>query len=525
MSEQNKLESLAFFNKPSGVSTHRPSHDRLGFVEWASQRDAVNYKVCHRLDKDTSGALVFAKTKEAAAQLTQLFENHEVKKEYLFLSDKKSKDKEWTVEKTKDARGDERPFEEGTLGFSSTRFERISDQGTLFLYKAYPLTGKTHQIRKHAIHSGIPILGDTEYGGKPFPRLMLHALKISFVWNKQNLVFESPKSLLFEQVDLCLNSQLANWIAAIERRQTLYPKIFHSEQALRLCHTETGDLRIDQAGERLILGWWKSEKPNDFEIANIKKLMKIFNFNQWIFQWRPGVNQQDQLALFEKSSELQEGNWYFFEGDSKFLGSLDRGQNFGLFLDQRERRDWVLKNSSGKRVLNLFAFTCGFSLKAALGGAKKVVSVDLFKKYLEWGKENFALNGLEPEQSEFRAMDSLEYLKYAQKKGIQFDLIICDPPSFSRQKKSKKVFRVERDFKDLLKACDQLLTPGGNLLFSTNFERWPMEKWQAEIEKWAGSGYKVKMSPSQWDYEWQTQGANMKAFFLKKACHGNPPAV
>jgi 23S rRNA (cytosine1962-C5)-methyltransferase len=190
-----------------------------------------------------------------------------------------------------------------------------------------------------------------------------------------------------------------------------------------------------------------------------------------------------------------------------------------LFLYQRERRDWVKNHCKDKRVLNLFAFTCGFSLAAASGGATEVISVDLSKKYLNWGRENFELNGFDPNEDKFRwmAMDSIDYLTWSQKKGFKYDIIVCDPPSFSRHKKSKKTFKIDRDFADLIKLCLERLNPKGILLFSTNFEKWRLEQWTQQIEKKNFPIKKLQVSSSQWDYEWQSKDAGLKAFFLRKA--------
>ena len=200
---------------------------------------------------------------------------------------------------------------------------------------------------------------------------------------------------------------------------------------------------------------------------------------------------------------------------------MDRGQNVGLFLDQRENRQRIYESSKSKSVLNLFAFTCGFSVQAARGGAAKVVSVDLFRSYLDWGKENFRENELDPDLQhyEWRCMDSLEYLAWAKKKDLRFDTIICDPPSFSRSKKSKKVFRVDKDFGVLLKACADRLNLGGTLFFSTNFEKWDANLWFEKLSTTAQEAglEAIEQNPSQWDFEWQTKAAMLKSFCLTKA--------
>lgn len=509
-----------FFHKPAGISTHRPSPERFGFVEWCSQKSNLDLKVCHRLDKETSGAIVFAKNKEAAKQLTELFENHQVQKEYWFISDQKSKEEEWIVSEPQIKKGALGEAPENKLGsFSETSFRRITGDGPLYLYKAYPKTGKTHQIRIHATQSGIPILGDEKYEGKTFPRLMLHSHKLEFQLNGQTYLFNAKPSQLFEDLNLCKDQQWVRWWISFERRQILFQELMNEDQTLRLLHDETEDLRVDKVGSVYVAGWWKEVPPSDIEVGKIKKFMDEIGAKQWLFQGRPVDNSRDKLVTYSSSQQIPE-LWNFKENDMALVGSLDRGHNFGLFLDQRERRQWVKNHSQNKRVLNLFSFSCGFSVAAALGGATEVVSVDVSKKYLEWGRENFSLNNIDPQAHKFYDMDSLDYLSYAKKKSMKFDIIICDPPSFSRHKKSKKVFKIDKDALMLLTACRDVLSEDGVLLFSTNFEAWDFFKWHQWIEEnLQNIGFlELESSESQWDYEWQKQDAHLKAFFLKKPC-------
>src|SRR5690606_33061670 len=146
----------------------------------------------------------------------------------------------------------------------------------------------------------------------------------------------------------------------------------------------------------------------------------------------------------------------------------------------REQRSWVKMNSAGKMVLNLFAYTCGFSVAAALGGANSVHSVDLSKSYLAWGRENFKLNHVPQESHKFYARDCMEFLKHAERNNLHYDLIICDPPSFGRS--GKRVFQIAKDLPELLRRVVSRLTPGGELLFSTNYEGWSSSQLQKILE-------------------------------------------
>lgn len=126
----------------------------------------------------------------------------------------------------------------------------------------------------------------------------------------------------------------------------------------------------------------------------------------------------------------------------------------------------VREQCKGKDLLNLFAYTGSFSVYAALGGARSVHTVDLSNTYLDWARENFLLNGLDAKAWQFTAADVMALLPTLPSQS--YDLIVCDPPTFSNSKKMQGVFDVQRDHPALLNQCLRLLRQGGVLLFSTN---------------------------------------------------------
>lgn len=144
------------------------------------------------------------------------------------------------------------------------------------------------------------------------------------------------------------------------------------------------------------------------------------------------------------------------------------GYSVGLFLDQRANRRLV-SASGTKRLLNTFAYTCSFSVVAASVGAE-TVSIDLSKKSLDRGRENFALNQLATEGHRFIADDVLDVFPRLAKRGEKFDTIILDPPTFSRGNKGRK-FQVERDMEVLLAAALEVAEPKARILISTNCTR------------------------------------------------------
>lgn len=148
------------------------------------------------------------------------------------------------------------------------------------------------------------------------------------------------------------------------------------------------------------------------------------------------------------------------------------GYSTGLFMDQRDNRKRLAELATegrALRVLNTFAYTCAFSVACAAAGAQ-TTSVDVSARYLQWGKDNFALNAIDPQPHRFARMDTIEFFDYARRKQLRYDLVILDPPSFAAGKKSRGVrtFSAVRDYPELLRRAAELLDPGGVIFASTN---------------------------------------------------------
>ncbi len=144
------------------------------------------------------------------------------------------------------------------------------------------------------------------------------------------------------------------------------------------------------------------------------------------------------------------------------------GYSCGLFLDQRENRAFVRRRHP-RKMLNCFAYTCSFSVVAGLEGAESL-SIDLSKKSLQRGRENFGYNALPTNGHRFLADDVMNVLPRLARKGERFDVIILDPPTFSRSH-TGKAWQVERDFEALLLAALEVAERDAAILLSTNCTR------------------------------------------------------
>ena len=180
----------------------------------------------------------------------------------------------------------------------------------------------------------------------------------------------------------------------------------------------------------------------------------------------------------EQYSKVQDrANYHVVMEDGlKFLVNFDDYLDTGLFLDHRTTRGRLRAGASGKRFLNLFAYTCTASVYAAAGGAVSTTSVDMSNTYLNWAQRNFELNGLSPERNGLVQADCRVWLEDAGRGRERYDLIFIDPPTFSNSKRMEGVFDVERDHPEFIEGCVRLLAPGGLIVFSTNSQRFRLDE-------------------------------------------------
>jgi RluA family pseudouridine synthase len=177
-------DHLLVVNKPPGLNTHAPSpYAGEGIYDWLRHREPrwARLAIIHRLDKETSGVLVFSKTDVANRSLTEQFTRHIARKKYLLLTDRPMRRKELSVRTALIRLGDKHVARPAHTGgeLAETRFRALGCTPGGTLVEAEPVTGRTHQIRVHAKANGFPILGDTLYGGTPAARVHLHAQDLS----------------------------------------------------------------------------------------------------------------------------------------------------------------------------------------------------------------------------------------------------------------------------------------------------------------------------------------------------------
>ena len=170
---------------------------------------------------------------------------------------------------------------------------------------------------------------------------------------------------------------------------------------------------------------------------------------------------------------------------------MNDGLMTGIFLDQHEVRGSLVDGlAMGKSLLNMFSYTAAFSVAASMGGASQTTSVDLAKRSRELSQAHFQANGISTDEHRFIVMDVFEYFKYAKRKGLTYDVIVLDPPSFARNK--KQTFSVAKDYHKLISQSLEILNPEGIIIASTNAANVSRQKFTEQIDKgFAGRSYQI----------------------------------
>ncbi len=479
-------EHLLVVAKPSGVNTHRADvHAQDGMYEWVQrQRKPDALSVLHRLDKATSGLLVFGKTPLANRSLTAQLEGRTVDKRYELLV----------------ARDPERPSQQHcelpidravhgrTLAQAAwTDFEQQAVGPAVERHAAHPRSGRMHQVRVHAEALGMPILGDEEHGGAAAARLFLHAAHLRFEHPSPDvgvMELDEPRPPSFDRLltgpGSAVDPVLAAAVAHEARAALLDPVDTDAYLWIDRHHDGFPNVRVERLGQvALVLSYAD-------EIAAMPA--------RWIDAWNDTLG---LAAIYEQPRRRDGGGaarlvsgqpherFEVRELGCRYLIDLTASAtSSGLFLDQREtRRELLASDLRDRTVLNVFAHTGSLSVAAAVAGAE-TLSLDLSKRYLDWAAENLRLNGLDPDDHDAIFGDALEWMERLAKRGRTFDLVLVDPPSTSTtRRRGGARWAVDRDLHSLVERGARLVAPGGQLFVSTNLRRMPWPRFVDHLRR------------------------------------------
>jgi 23S rRNA G2069 N7-methylase RlmK/C1962 C5-methylase RlmI len=255
-------------------------------------------------------------------------------------------------------------------------------------------------------------------------------------------------------------------------------------EAMRLYDRDIPEVPValDRYGDSLLLSLY--ERPYEKEASAEEEWLALM-----------GAQAADALGIdpgkvFARTRRRQRGDAQYTkldtrkselvvrEGGLSFIVNLSDYLDTGLFLDHRTTRSMLRSESSGRTVLNLFAYTGSFSVYAAAGAASSATSVDLSNTYLAWARRNLELNGFGADDHPLVREDAQAFLAQSAAAGRRWDLIVADPPTFSNSKMAAGDFDVNRDWPRLIESCLRVLAPGGLLFFSTNSRGL---KWDASL--------------------------------------------
>lgn len=501
---------LVVVDKPAGIPTHAVDPrdpypaDALRIVQ--AQTGLAYLGMHQRLDAETSGVLLFAARREANAALARAFEGRTAHKVYLALVHAMPPRAEGVIDRPLAREYGDRYRVTGAsdpAGLAArTRYRVLTPAaaGRPAALEIVPETGRPHQIRVHLAAIGCPVVGDPLYDPqrRPAPRLCLHAhrLTLPHPTTGRPVVFTAPPPRWFTQpLPMIAAGQRARELAAqapatladllrlaAARRAALAAD--ETTNIYRLAHAAADGLvglTVDRYGEALVVNFYDEETtPATCPPALTTLLAEITGCRSIYVKQRPrqaGRLTEAQLAglapaqpaygpALDECAAREDGLTYLIRPAA--------GLSVGLFPDMRETRGRVRAWAAGRRVLNCFAYTCGFGVAATAAGAARVLNLDLARPALEWGKANYRVNGFAADDHDFVFGDVFDWLGRLARRGDRFDLVILDPPGFSRTKTGR--FSAAQDYGDLAALAARVTATDGLLLACCNVAELP---WRA----------------------------------------------
>lgn len=478
-------------DKPAGVPLSGAEPGQDSFVEYLSRQRGLALAVLHHVPDGASGAVVF----EATGATDRPVPSGTPVRSAVSAACR------WVAL----VRGEEAP---GPIP-ADALWQRVSRQGHWALWEAQSAV----EFGEPAPSARAPVPT-----GRNSPSTALHLSEVDLTFaDGCTCRHRSTAPVAFQQSQLVDPSgqtdrpHLRAWLDGLDRRQRLFDDT--PDAAIRLLHSEDPRLRCDRFGRRCWYYWFADRPPTGTDLEDAATLSDMAGAADWTLHWMQDRGRDPQARRRWGSGGPEE--WEITEHGLTYILSQERGLSPGLFLDQRQNRRWVLENSAGRRVLNLFAYTGGFGLCAARGGAIEVSNVDVGKRALGWARQNFVRNGLDGEGVEFRPVDARLFLEGCRRRSRTFDLVVCDAPSFGRSREG--VWKIDRDLAGLISAAAAVLAPGGDILVSTNYEGWDQGALEEAVRQELGSRSGLELAPlppADWDFELPGQPPVLKALRL-----------
>lgn len=531
-------DSLLVVVKPAGIDTgDARDGSQSGLVELLTQlrdeacekADRPNIKrrfhATNRLSRYESGILVLAKNLGMAQRIRSALKAGNVELEYTAVVQGQMKSTRLMLgsspapKNDPEARGKSSPTSKsrsrgGVATPSSrsvTQVTRVVQSTQRALVRCVTHVENTHILRAQLRGQKLRLMGDLLHDRSPIHKsqqatcLHLGRMVLEHPTTGANLKWIAPTPNDFnDAVDGTLGFERPLRAGVVRRLRCLAEK---DTDCYRLLNGSVEDVRglvVEKFGPVIILQVHEEYAALTEQLPRIAKWY-LNSFDAHAVYLKRFVRNRTGLD-HDLAESLREARPFMGKSVPEVVEVRERGLRFGircydgfsvgLFLDQRENRSKVRETAGGIRMLNLFAYTCGFSVAAAVGGAEETVSIDVSAKHLDWGKANFELNDIQTGRHEFLRADSLEYLNRAKRQGRKFDLVVVDPPTFAHGRRGKGRFSIAEDLPGLLEGAIEVLDSGGGLLVSSNFRRLSRGELRRAVHVAArGRGVKVLEAP------------------------------
>lgn len=500
-------------SKPAGIDLERGDSAGLSLVELARELYAApGVTVVNRLSRFESGVAILAKSPDIADFIRNGLKDLKVEQEYIAVLAGDMKESRVVIDprhgssrgksgrRSKSAR---QPSGDALRG--ATVVQRMTHGEKSVLARISTYAENTHMLKAQLRAARIPVVGDTiaqrsdprvgaRRRARGFESQALHLAKIAFhhpgLKRRVTISTAVPDFSAILQNRIPVNRLVH---AAVVRRM---PAMLDPEcSAVRLIgpHGEDLDgLAIERFGDCIVIEASTRSAGRSDVLRDAARFCRKLPGVQTVYVKRLAKPDGDDDARLDDATSPYFGTRpadqpvIIDEYGIRFLLRPEEPRAVGLYLDQRDNRRLVRSLAEGRDVLNLFAFTCAFSVAAARGGAASTTSVDISVKSLEWGKENFAANDLPLDNHVFIRSDALDYFARARRQERSFDLILLDPPTFAHGRKKGDDFQVERDLAGHVREALKLLRPDGLMLVATNFRKVSRRWLEEQIKEAAG---------------------------------------